>query len=54
MVYLTLKSIYEQKVGLMSMFAPKEWAEFLAKKSDGINVQLNVLSDPKFWPTIKF
>ena len=36
------------------MFASKEWAEFLAKKSDGINVQLNVLSDPKFWPTIKF
>ncbi|KAL4652193.1 hypothetical protein ACB092_01G215900 [Castanea dentata] len=25
-----------------------------AKKSDGINVQLNILSDPKFWSAIKF
>ncbi|XP_050263870.1 uncharacterized protein LOC126708093 [Quercus robur] len=53
--YLTLKSIYQQKIGLRSMFASEEWAKSpYAKKSDGINVQLIVLSDPKFWPAIKF
>ena len=53
--YLTLKSIYQQKIGLRSMFASEEWAKSpYAKKSDGINVQLIVLSDPKFWLAIKF
>ena len=53
--YLTLKSIYQQKIGLRSMFAFEEWAKSpYAKKSYGINVQLIVLSDPKFWPAIKF
>ncbi|XP_030959124.1 uncharacterized protein LOC115981079 [Quercus lobata] len=53
--YLTLKNIYQQKIGLRSMFASEEWAKSpYAKKSDGINVQLIVLSDPKFWPAIKF
>ena len=37
------------------MFASEEWAKSsCAKKSDGINVQLIILSNPKFWPTIKF
>ena len=53
--YLTLKSIYQQKIGLRFMLESEEWAKCpYAKKSDGINVQLIVLSDPKFWPTIKF
>ena len=53
--YLTLKSIYQQKIGLRSMLESEEWAKCpYAKKSDGINVQLIVLSDPKFWPAIKF
>ena len=37
--YLTFKSIYQQKIGLRSMFASEEWAKGpYAKKSDGINV----------------
>ena len=37
------------------MFASEEWAKSpYAKKSDGINVHLIVLSDPKFWSAIKF
>ena len=37
------------------MFTSEELAKSSnAKKSDGINVQLIILSDPKFWPTIKF
>ena len=53
--YLTLKNIYQQKIRLRSMFTSEEWAKSSnAKKSDGINVQLIILSDPKFWPTIKF
>ena len=53
--YLTLKNIYQQKIRLRSMFTSEEWAKSSnAKKSDGINVQLIILSNPKFWPTIKF
>ena len=37
------------------MFASKEWAKSPnAKKSDDINIQLIILSDPKFWLAIKF
>ncbi|XP_052187762.1 uncharacterized protein LOC127798293 [Diospyros lotus] len=53
--FLTLRSFEENKIPLRAMFASEEWAKsHYASKVDAIKVGAILLSDDKFWKSIKY
>ncbi|KAF8369944.1 hypothetical protein HHK36_032026 [Tetracentron sinense] len=53
--FLTLKSVYQQKTGLITMFGSEDWQRSsYAKRPDGARVRDIVLANFEFWPAIKY
>ena len=53
--FLTLKSFDENKLALRAMFASQEWAKSnYASKVEAKKVGATLLSDDKFWKSIKY
>ncbi|KAF8379081.1 hypothetical protein HHK36_028509 [Tetracentron sinense] len=53
--FLTLKSVYQQKTGLITMFGSEDWQRSpYAKRPDGVHVRDIVLANSEFWPAIKY
>ena len=53
--YLTLRSLFENKIGLRAMFASEEWQRSqYSKKGDGVKLMDIVLDDQNFWRSIKY
>ncbi|KAM7517141.1 hypothetical protein LguiA_006724 [Lonicera macranthoides] len=53
--YLTLQSIYKQKMPLSAMFTSQEFAQTkYAKTNEGMATSYTLLYDPDFWPHVAF
>ncbi|KAF8400142.1 hypothetical protein HHK36_013438 [Tetracentron sinense] len=53
--FLTLKSVYQQKTGLITMFGSEDWQRSpYAKRPDGVRVRDIVLANSEFWPAIQY
>ncbi|KAF8410857.1 hypothetical protein HHK36_003394 [Tetracentron sinense] len=53
--FLILKSVYQQKTGLITMFGSEDWQRSsYAKRPDGARVRDIVLANSEFWPAIKY